>query len=119
MEDSRAMTKPDRRFFSVGNDNAEKQVRSSRRGRFATRTDSPFTRTRSAAKLGSFEETPGITGCLDAIIASGNGLLLGVTRDGGAISLTIMIGEERHRAYATGQEELNQAVEDIITYLAL
>jgi hypothetical protein len=47
---------------------------------------------------------------LDATIRHGNAVLIGQTRDGGALVITILEGDERHRTYAATQEELDAAV---------
>lgn len=52
-----------------------------------------------------------------AIVNAGDAVTLGRTRDGGALSLVILSGDERIRRYARGAEELSALLREIRTSL--
>jgi hypothetical protein len=47
---------------------------------------------------------------LDTVLAGGHAIMLGHTRDGGALCITILAGSERHRTYCSNQEQLEAAL---------
>jgi hypothetical protein len=47
------------------------------------------------------------------IVAAGDAVTLGRTRDGGALSLVILSGDERIRRYARGADELHELLAEI------
>jgi len=78
-------------------------------GNFDTRTN-PFLGKGAPVKHApSCTEIPNATSVIDAIIRAGCAILLGQTRDGGALVLTILDGDNRHRTYCSTQEELDAA----------
>lgn len=46
----------------------------------------------------------------DKVLQSGCAVMLGLTRDGGALCLTILDGTERHRTYCSNDVELSNAL---------
>ncbi len=56
---------------------------------------------------------------LDAVINAECALILGSTRDGGALVLTVLDGEERHRTYCSSDGELQAALQALIELYAL
>jgi hypothetical protein len=52
------------------------------------------------------------------IVNAGDAVTLGRTRDGGALSLVILSGEERIRRYARGADELAELLKEIRVSLA-
>lgn len=48
---------------------------------------------------------------LDKVLRAGCALMVGHTRDGGAVVLTVLDGENRHRTYCSSDEELDAAFE--------
>jgi len=52
------------------------------------------------------------------IVNAGDAVTLGRTRDGGALSLVILSGDERIRRYARGADELAALLKEIRTSLA-
>lgn len=52
-----------------------------------------------------------------AIVRAGDAVTLGRTRDGGALSLVILSGDERIRRYARGADEVRALLADIRTTL--
>jgi hypothetical protein len=83
---------------------------------------------RTTGKGGSFTSTPNIFGtqrnasapaladdsssslALDRVLAAGHAVMLGHTRDGGALCITILAGSERHRTYCSNDEQLSAAL---------
>lgn len=63
-------------------------------------------KTGTAPKL---QSTPGLLTALDAALARGVGVIIGVTRDGGALSITLLDGDDRHRTYCATEAELGEA----------
>jgi hypothetical protein len=51
-----------------------------------------------------------IGGTIDAVLRAGCALMLGHTRDGGALVITVLDGDDRHRTYCSNDEELDAAV---------
>ena len=51
-------------------------------------------------------------------VEHGCALMFGATRDGGAVALTLLDGNERHKLYPQNVQELNQALRDLIESLA-
>lgn len=58
-----------------------------------------------------------LTAALLAVVEHGCALMIGATRDKGAISLTLLDGNERHRVYPTDVQELHQALTDLVASL--
>ncbi len=50
---------------------------------------------------------------LDAVQSAGDALLLGATRDGGALVITVCSGDQRHKFYPTSTEECEATLLDI------
>lgn len=51
---------------------------------------------------------------VDTVLAGGCALIVGRTRDGGAISLTVLDGDERHRGYAANHKELDNLLGNLM-----
>jgi hypothetical protein len=47
----------------------------------------------------------------DKVLRTGCALMLGHTRDGGALVLTVLDGEQRHRTYCANDVEMEAAIE--------
>jgi hypothetical protein len=58
-----------------------------------------------------------LTSALLAVVENGCALMIGATRDHGAVSLILMDGNERHKLYPANVQELQQAFEDLIASL--
>lgn len=43
---------------------------------------------------------------IQEVTAQGDAIMFGLTRDGGAVVLTVLSGDERVKQYATGEEEI-------------
>lgn len=52
---------------------------------------------------------------LDALIDGGDAIIIGATRDGGALAFTVMEGDQRHRTYAATDSELDGALRALHT----
>ena len=48
-------------------------------------------------------------GVIDSVLLAGAAVMLGATRDGGAVIITIFDGENRHRTYCSNERELESA----------
>lgn len=55
---------------------------------------------------------------LYAVVEQGCALMVGATRDGGAVSLILMDGNERHKLYPSSADELNTALRDLVESFA-
>lgn len=49
----------------------------------------------------------------DKVLAQGAAIMVGHTRDGGALVLTVLDGDQRHRTYCSNVGELEAALESI------
>jgi len=47
---------------------------------------------------------------IDAVLRAGNAIMLGGTRDGGALCITVLEGDTRHRTYCSNYNELEDAL---------
>ena len=55
-----------------------------------------------------------LTSALLSVVEHGCALMIGATRDHGAISLILMDGQQRHKLYPSNAQELDQALRDLI-----
>lgn len=55
-----------------------------------------------------------LTSALLSVVEHGCALMIGATRDHGAISLILMDGNDRHKLYPSNAQELDQALRDLI-----
>ena len=46
----------------------------------------------------------------------GNAVILGTTRDGGALSVTVLLGDERYKHYIAPKDDLNMTLKEIGEY---
>jgi len=75
-------------------------------GNFNTRAN-PFGNGKSVGVAPKLTGTATIGIVLDEVLAAGCAIMLGRTRDGGALVCTVLDGEERHRSYASSEQELD------------
>lgn len=61
----------------------------------------------------SVADAQGFAAMCDVLLDAGCALILGATRDGGAVVLTILDGANRHRTYCGSEFELDQAVDAV------
>lgn len=81
---------------------------------FDTRAN-PFThKTPSTVVRADYTEVPNIGKALQVLCVAGCAIILGATRDGGAMVLTILDGDTRHRTYCSTSEEIQDAFDAII-----
>lgn len=59
---------------------------------------------------------PSLLQCLDMGITAGAGFIIAGTRDGGALCITVLEGDTRHRTYCSSDEELEEAVASLTEY---
>lgn len=53
---------------------------------------------------------------VDKILGAGCGLIIAGTRDGGAVVLTVLDGDTRHRTYCSSDTELEEALDSLNDY---
>ena len=53
---------------------------------------------------------------IDKIISAGCGVILAGTRDGGALVITVLDGDTRHRTYCSNDTELEEALDSLNDY---
>ena len=56
---------------------------------------------------------PSLGAVIDVVLSGGAAVMLGSTRDGGAVVITIFDGEQRHRTYCSSDHELENAFASI------
>lgn len=59
-----------------------------------------------------------LASALHAVVSDGAALMVSATRDQGAICLTLLSGNDRHRVYPSNVQELNSALQDLIDSLS-
>lgn len=71
----------------------------------------PFAQQKGRTAQGHLGDVSGLGVALDKVLSTGCAIMFGLTRDGGAMVLTVLDGDERHRTYCSNQSELDLAVE--------
>jgi len=56
---------------------------------------------------------------LDSVLSHGFAVIFGRTRDGGALSITLLDGDERHRTYCANQDELDEAFDSLLSLVVV
>ena len=69
----------------------------------------PFARGRSSDDGALFKDVPSLGLVIDSLLGRGAALVIGRTRNGDAVSITVLDGDERHRTYCHGQDDLDFA----------
>lgn len=59
----------------------------------------------------SFTDVTDLAKLLDSLCRSGCAFMAGHTRDGGAVVLTVLDGDNRHRTYCSNNHELQAAID--------
>lgn len=59
-----------------------------------------------------------LAAALLAVVENGSAFMVSATRDHGAICLTLLDGDRRHKVYPTNVQELDQALRDLIDSLS-
>jgi hypothetical protein len=87
-------------------------------GSFETRAN-PFLRLVSSTTMRpEVASAPMLLLAVDRLIGAGCALIIGSTRDGGALCLTILDDQDRHRTYCSNEQELDAAVASILDMYA-
>ena len=81
-------------------------------GNWDTRPN-PFANQKTGKGTCELANVPQLGLALDRVCRQGCAVMVGSTRDGGALVLTILDGETRHRTYCSNQDELDAAVESM------
>lgn len=58
----------------------------------------------------SLSEATFLGQAVDKLLDAGCAIIIGRTRDGGAVVLTVLDGDERHRTYCSTEVELDNAI---------
>ncbi len=74
------------------------------------KTASPWASVKRQVGAGFLADVPGLTATIDRVIATGDAVMFSRTGDGGAVVITLLAGNDRHKAYAADQDELDAAV---------
>lgn len=83
-------------------------------GTFDTRPN-PFSNGyHSARNTADYTEVPHLGKAIQILVEAGCAVILGRTRDGGALVVTVLDGETRHRTYCSNDVELQDAFTAII-----
>lgn len=82
-------------------------------GNFDTRKN-PFTQAGNNSPGPALAGVPGLGSVLDLVLQGGAALMVGMTRDHGAVVITIFDGEDRHRTYCSNERELENAFASIL-----
>lgn len=86
----------------------------------ATGRSNPFGGSAARAPGASLSDVPDGLRAMDAALNQGCAVMVARTRDGGAYSVTVLDGDDRYRAYAATQDELNSILDKILeTYLRI
>lgn len=90
-----------------------KKTGSGKGGDFATRKN-PFTEARTSGHRPALADHATVGLALDQILKCECAVIIGTTRDGGALVLTILDNEDRHRTYCSNDDELSEAISAIM-----
>jgi hypothetical protein len=81
-----------------------------------TRTFKPLrTKEKATARTGAILSVPNeeLATAIGAVLSSGCALLLSPTSDGGALSICVYVGDQKHKGYATSAEEFAELLIDV------
>jgi len=96
-------------FNLTGEITMPRKQESGKGGNFDTRPN-PFQGSQNRPKtIADYTEVPNLGKALQVLIQAGCACILGGTRDGGAMVVTILDGDNRHRTYCSTSEELQDA----------
>jgi hypothetical protein len=82
----------------------------------STRTFRPLrTKEKATARTGAILSVPAddLATAIGAVVSSGCALLLSPTSDGGALSVVVYVGDQKHKGYATSAEEFAELLMDV------
>jgi hypothetical protein len=79
-------------------------------GLFDTRPN-PFGYQKGTHIAPTLTESDNLGRVFDAVCGNGCALILGHTRDGGALVITVLDGDQRHRTYCSNDNELAGALD--------
>lgn len=78
----------------------------------------PFANNQERHIAPSFTDATDIGKLLDCVCRAGCALMVGHTRDGGAVVFTILDGDMRHRTYCANDHELQGAIDSALAAYA-
>ncbi len=94
----------------MGTDNIKPIRRNSGKGENFVRSKNPFAQGVQTTFAPNFDEVPLLGSALDSVLQCGCAVLMGRTRDGGAVVLTVLDGSERYRTYCSNSDERKAAI---------
>lgn len=71
----------------------------------------PFTQSKENHIAPEFGGCTDLARLLDVVCRAGCAIMVGHTRDGGAVVFTILDGDDRHRTYCSNDHELQAAID--------
>jgi len=96
-------------FNETGEFTMSRKQENGKGGNFDTRAN-PFAGVADRPKTeADYTEVSNLGKALQVLIRAGCAVILGGTRDGGAMVVTILDGDQRHRTYCSTSEELEDA----------
>jgi len=96
----------------MSNGNNPTPIRKGKAGNFST-AKNLFSAHKAKGSAPKLADSSGLLSALDELLAAGNAVMLGNTRDCGALVFTVLEGDERHRTYCSSDEELDGAIVEI------
>lgn len=78
-------------------------------GEFETRRN-PFVGRGDKGQAPELADSAHVGRAIDCVLRVGCAVMLGHTRDGGALVITVLDGNDRHRTYCADQRELDMAI---------
>lgn len=77
----------------------------------------PFRNVAARASAGpDLSDNANLGHVVDKILSAGCGIILARTRDGGALVITVLDGDTRHRTYCSDDTELEEALDSLNDY---
>lgn len=94
----------------MGTDNIKPIRRENGKGENFVKRNNPFQTSFKTSTAPNLDELSNLGSAIDEILQCGAAILIGRTRDGGAVVLTILDGADRYRTYCSDHQELEGAV---------
>jgi hypothetical protein len=79
-------------------------------GNFASQANPFFGGPQRKGTAPDLTEVPELSKAVQVLLKAGCAILIGQTRDGGAVVLTILDGEQRHRTYCASDVDVREAL---------
>jgi hypothetical protein len=98
---------------------ARDRERSARRGAAANGAPRGIGKLRGVADIPRdvgihLSDYPRLLGAISKVVDAGDAVIVGSTRDGGAVCITVLSGDDREKLYASSEEELGRICEALL-----